>query len=134
MLFRSTRINALSKRNKGKIWRRRFPVVGLVYMQISRQNGVITASKPLQFPAELSRLTFPSGKNRKLEKSTGRSAEIAIYLPHNPADPPKTTNTSIRHMAFHGVQEFMVLPKFTSFSFWLRQLTTTENSLKHSTS
>ena len=88
----------------------------------------------MQFPAELSRLTFPSGKNRKLEKSTGRSAEIAIYLPHNPADPPKTTNTSIRHMAFHGVQEFMVLPKFTSFSFSLRQLTTTENGLKHSTS
>ena len=54
-------------------------------------------------PCRTSRLTFPSGKIRKLEKSTGRSAEIAIYLPHNPADPPKTTNTSIRHMAFHGV-------------------------------
>ena len=87
-------------------------------MQISRQNGVITASKPLQFPAELSRLTFPSGKNRKLEKSTGRSAEIAIYLPHNPADPPKTTNTSIRHMArcarIHGFTEIYLVLIFAA--------------------
>lgn len=48
-----TRINELNERNKGKIWRRRFPVVGLVYMHISRQNEVITASKPKQCPAEL---------------------------------------------------------------------------------